>query len=539
MRKIALLLLALLECAVPWPAWAESVDVPMEGLCFEETLVQDGDEEPITGPDAAAGENPAVVEKEPTKEKGIAGGRTLGENCYTIDVALDVETNVLSGTAIISFTNTSGDAWSEICLRDLIQSIWADAKARGTEPTVVSGIRDVTLAATGEALPFSAKRDDPSVIYVRLPKPLQPGESTDIRATYASEVPGGGFRMAWFSDYEDEPWPPEHRTYELAYFYPTLAMYTERGWSESPYFLDGECDFNPVSTYDVTVHVPEGYRVIGGGETCQLSDTEWRLNGTHMRDFMLVVSNELEQLDGRSGDVAIHSYCFRDDAGSHRQGELMLETAQNAVEAFEQAYGPYPFDKLEVVESNYEYAGMEHTGLVRISTMYSWELLGEAGAEALQKLIDDVAHEVAHQWFYAAVGNDPYNEAWLDESFAAYSELVYRRFVHESEKQLAEAMKQMKESVDLRYTGAINRSYDALLADEYNYINAVYKRGKLFLYELEQFIGAEDFRNFMREWYQSHVFQTVTTADFLSALELYMEKDDGLRSMVNEYLEIP
>ena len=104
---------------------------------------------------------------------------------------------------------------------------------------------------------------------------------------------------------------------------------------------------------------------------------------------------------------------------------------------------------------------------------------------------------------------------------------------------MTEAMKQMKASVDLRYTGAINRSYDALLADEYNYINAVYKRGKLFLYELEQFIGAEDFRNFMREWYQSHVFQTVTTADFLSALEPYMEKDDGLRSLVDEYLKIP
>jgi aminopeptidase N len=33
-----------------------------------------------------------------------------------------------------------------------------------------------------------------------------------------------------------------------------------------------------------------------------------------------------------------------------------------------------------------------------------------------------IAHEIAHQWWYGLVGDDQYNEPWLDESFATYSE---------------------------------------------------------------------------------------------------------------------
>jgi pimeloyl-ACP methyl ester carboxylesterase len=35
------------------------------------------------------------------------------------------------------------------------------------------------------------------------------------------------------------------------------------------------------------------------------------------------------------------------------------------------------------------------------------------------------AHEVAHQWWYAVVGNDIYREPWLDEAFAQYSGIIY------------------------------------------------------------------------------------------------------------------
>ena len=36
-----------------------------------------------------------------------------------------------------------------------------------------------------------------------------------------------------------------------------------------------------------------------------------------------------------------------------------------------------------------------------------------------------VAHEMAHQWWYNIVHNDPVTEPWLDEALAEYSMRIY------------------------------------------------------------------------------------------------------------------
>lgn len=63
--------------------------------------------------------------------------------------------------------------------------------------------------------------------------------------------------------------------------------------------------------------------------------------------------------------------------------------------------------------------GMEYPGIV---TARSIRNTGPVNLEDLKYMID---HEIAHQWFYGVVSNDPYNDAWLDEGFANFSEAVY------------------------------------------------------------------------------------------------------------------
>ena len=46
------------------------------------------------------------------------------------------------------------------------------------------------------------------------------------------------------------------------------------------------------------------------------------------------------------------------------------------------------------------------------------------GDTAPDDLADLAAHELAHQWFYALVGNDQARDPWLDEAFATYSQAV-------------------------------------------------------------------------------------------------------------------
>ena len=65
--------------------------------------------------------------------------------------------------------------------------------------------------------------------------------------------------------------------------------------------------------------------------------------------------------------------------------------------------------------------GMEFSGLVFVSETWfrTW------GGTANDWLTLITAHEVAHQWWYATVGNDQSLSPYLDEALATYSELVF------------------------------------------------------------------------------------------------------------------
>lgn len=62
---------------------------------------------------------------------------------------------------------------------------------------------------------------------------------------------------------------------------------------------------------------------------------------------------------------------------------------------------------------------MEYPGIVTAGSIRN---LVQANPNSLKYMI---VHEIAHQWFYAVVSNDPYHEAWLDEGFADFITKLY------------------------------------------------------------------------------------------------------------------
>lgn len=209
---------------------------------------------------------------------------------------------------------------------------------------------------------------------------------------------------------------------------------------------------------------------------------------------------------------------------------MSLKAAIDAVNAFCDAWGEYPYDTLDVVQTPYNAGGMEYPGLVRIAEMYA-DLIEAEGDESLRL---DVAHEVAHEWFYAVVGNDQYREAWLDESFAVYGEFVYQLYTGESETDVQARVDSLDCSIKQKY---IDLSYDQYF-DEYtgnSYINAVYKVGPVFLWKLRQTMGQESFDAFMRAWYEEHMFKEVTTAEFRAAIAKASDSAD-VKALLDEYL---
>lgn len=432
----------------------------------------------------------------------------------------------LSGNCVISFTNNSADDWDSICLRDYAAAnLEIENSLSEDKPYTPGSILEVK-DSRGNTLGVRAQKDK-SVVYVGLPSPLKPGERTSISVDYATEIPCCFERLCWSPNGYDFAGP---NTICLSQAYPILAEYTDGKWNEAPYFTDGECFFSPCGSYEMTLSAPEGYTVISTGSEVRSSDGTWTLKADNVRDFAVIAGNAFEKLTAKAGDITINSWYYSGRDLDKKQGEISLRAAVDAVNAFVRAWGEYPYDTLDVVQAPYNAGGMEYPGLVRIADGYA-DLIKGQGDESLRL---DVAHEVAHEWFYAVVGNDQYREAWLDESFAVYGEFVYQLSVGESEESVQSRVDSLDCAIKQKY---IDLSYNEYI-DEYtgnSYINAVYKIGPVFLWKLRQTMGQESFDAFIRSWYEEHMFGEVTTADFRSAIGKVSDSAD-VKALLDEYL---
>ena len=97
--------------------------------------------------------------------------------------------------------------------------------------------------------------------------------------------------------------------------------------------------------------------------------------------------------------------------------EKTMDDLSGALRTYSDYFGPYPFDSLLVTETPTT-RGQAFPGLVLLSfqafgQMYTGE------AEVFR------AHEVAHQWWGAAVDWYDYRDQWLSEGFAEYSAALY------------------------------------------------------------------------------------------------------------------
>lgn len=513
---------------------------------------QPADEDPASAPETAETGTTDTAEPAEDTPADTPSEPVPLQPDYRLTAALDIPAStkddgevVLTETAVITFTNTSEDIWDRICLRDyaVANLIEEDKLSLDGRYSTEGSIRGVTDAA-GRTLE-TAVQEDRSVVYVTLAEPLQPGARTSVTVDFETVVPSGGQRFSWFTAGDSntggnaDTW----RTICLSQAYPVLAEYLADGWNEAPYFTDGECFFSPCGSYEMTLTLPADYAVASTGDETKNPDGTWTLTAENVRDFAVIAGNCYEVLTAQSCGVTINSWYIADGTeGARQQGEVSLQAAVDAVAAFTEAWGNYPYGELDVVAAAYNYGGMEYPGMVRITDTFAYELQYEVGEGASgdpkTNLQWDVAHEVAHEWFYAVVGNDQFREAWLDESFAVYGELVYQAYTGSTEEELQArvdglAREQPMEYIDLSATDYTDPNEQSFLV---GYTYAAYKNGPVFLWKLRQAMGADTFDAFLKKWYQDHMFREVTTKEFRAAAEEASGGSQAVLDLMAEYL---
>ena len=126
--------------------------------------------------------------------------------------------------------------------------------------------------------------------------------------------------------------------------------------------------------------------MISTGSETQNSDGTWTLKAEKVRDFAVIAGNGFEKLSAKAGDVTVNSWYYSGSDSDKLQGEVSLKAAVDAVNAFESAWGEYPYKTLDVAQTPYDAGGMEYPGLVRIADSFADGLSGEQALEMLKRL---------------------------------------------------------------------------------------------------------------------------------------------------------
>jgi leukotriene A-4 hydrolase/aminopeptidase len=192
-----------------------------------------------------------------------------------------------------------------------------------------------------------------------------------------------------------------------------------------------------------------------------------------------------------------------------------LSDTEKMVAATEKLYGSYRWGRYDllVLPPSFPFGGMENPML----TFATPTIL--AGDKSLVSL---VAHELAHSWSGNLVTNATWRDFWLNEGFTTYLE---RRIIEEvygaprremeatlGRRSVEEEMKGMEERDQILHVDLKGRDPDD------GFTGVPYEKGALFLRYLEEKIGREKFDKFVRDYFDSHAFQSITTETFVDYL---------------------
>jgi len=395
---------------------------------------------------------------------------------YAVVATLDVATGQLDAIETLTVTNRSSRAIDHVNLSVIPRAL---------------GYLTMDADVTVDGAPASTSWTTTTNLRVPFAKPLRPDRTVEIGVPFALAI--GTSRDAFTARLSRE-----NGVISFGEWFPILSREHDSygiGDPQVSYTAD-------VIRLELTTTSALGRDAVacpGLVTAPATTGTSWVCEAENVRDFSFVVNPRFRLTTRTVGATTIRVYT------ETVSGVVTADKAQAALIGLNTAYGAYPWPDLVLAEVgsgggfSMEYPRAIHLTRSKVTDTY---------------VID---HEVAHQWFYAQLGNDQLLEPWLDEGFADFS-ARYLMGIGEDQCSARDVDSPMSAWPAGLIDGGDWTSCDG-------YFHTVFYKGTEFLNVVRATMGDAEFFAALRAFVADNRYGVITTRALLGHLERWNAAD--------------
>jgi len=481
-----------------------------------------------------------------TPEKWFEKAKSPRIANYKIQAALDWERKNLEGLATIQWRNAGSAPTQDFPLHLYlnafkgpgsllykeaggIQGQWGVGKP--ADPGSWGYCRLKSVSLEGRNLDGHSGEDE-TVYWVRLPRPVAPGETIQVEVAWEAQFPRVLARCGW----EGET-PRSSRFLMGGQWYPKVGVYQGDRWHCQPYHSNTEF-FSDFGVYDVELSLPNALLLAHTGTQTNFTTPEditkdpqrplnvvWKLHAEDVIDFAWAVSPK------RSW--AYKSYHYRGvqvfyfyQPGHSVNLERQRAAVQAAIRHGGDWYFPYPYPVLTVVDVP---EGAERADGMEYPTLFTSSSKAFDPFSIRTELELTAIHEFGHQYFQSILASNEVDEPWLDEGLTSW--FTRKALERTYQSMFGSRRFQMGTEVPDLVDYWLDPSRDPLARPGHrmfsfsSYTRTVYSKATLVLDQLEAMLGRPVMEAAMMAYAEEMAFKHPTGKDFKRILERVSGRD--------------
>ena len=457
----------------------------------------------------ACSDNQSVDTAKADKDKAVKVEAGSNADAANAQVEKHADAAIASGVDYHSFANPNEVRVTHLSLdltanfesKQLIGSVTLDIeRAKPENDTLVLDTRGLDIqrvSVDGEDVPFDMGETDPD-----LGTPLSitlPSAANSLTVAYSTSPEASG--VQWLT--------PAQTAGKKHPF-----LFTQAQAVHARSFIPLQDSPQVRVTYDATIKTPEALLAVMSASNDPSTERDGEYEFTMPQPIpsyliaLAIGDLEFKAMGERTG-VYAEPALLESAAKEFEDTEAMLEVT-------EATYGPYQWDRYDllILPPSFPFGGMENP---RLSFITPTVIAGD------KSLVSLIAHELAHSWSGNTVTNATWRDLWLNEGFTTY--LTYRimEMIYGHDRFKKEAVLGYQ---DLENDVAALDDNDEILAIDLRgrnpddvFSNIPYEKGALFLREIEQKIGRENFDAFLMQYFKDFAFKSITTDTFIAYLD--------------------